>query len=134
MVSNSNPEIRNEAVVALEQLAEPRSLKVLTKQRSVEKDDAVQASLIRAIASVGRGNRTAETLVLKVAGKDKKDFLRIHALIGLVYVENREKVNALLAKNLTCPARKQAALIITHTSYILDYVYADKAHIMLDGA
>jgi Fe-S cluster assembly ATP-binding protein len=44
-----------------------------------------------------------------------------------------QMVNTLLARNSTCPARRQAALIITHTSYILDYVYADKAHIMLDG-
>jgi Fe-S cluster assembly ATP-binding protein len=41
--------------------------------------------------------------------------------------------NTLLARSPTCPAQRQAALIITHTSYILDYVYVDKAHIMLDG-
>jgi Fe-S cluster assembly ATP-binding protein len=44
-----------------------------------------------------------------------------------------QMVNTLLSRNPACSAQRQAALIITHTSYILDYVYADKAHIMLDG-
>jgi len=42
-------------------------------------------------------------------------------------------VNALLSKEGTRPVRRKAGLIITHTSYILDHVHADKAHIMLDG-
>ena len=44
-----------------------------------------------------------------------------------------EMVNALLAKDPHRPAKRRTALIITHTNQILDYVPADKAHIMLDG-
>lgn len=44
-----------------------------------------------------------------------------------------QMVNALLAKTPGCPAKRGAALLITHTGHILDYVYADKAHIMLAG-
>jgi Fe-S cluster assembly ATP-binding protein len=29
--------------------------------------------------------------------------------------------------------KRRASLIITHTGHILDYVHADKAHIVLDG-
>jgi Fe-S cluster assembly ATP-binding protein len=32
-----------------------------------------------------------------------------------------------------CPAKRRAGLIITHTGHILDYVQADKTHIMLNG-
>ncbi|MCK4579895.1 MAG: ABC transporter ATP-binding protein [Dehalococcoidia bacterium] len=42
-------------------------------------------------------------------------------------------VNALLSKEPARPARRRTGLIITHTGHILDYVHADKAHIMLDG-
>ena len=42
-------------------------------------------------------------------------------------------VNTLFSVNSDCPARRRAGLIITHTGHILNYVEADKAHIMLDG-
>jgi len=44
-----------------------------------------------------------------------------------------DMVNALLSKEPDRPAHRRAGLIITHTGRILDYVHADKAHIMLDG-
>ena len=43
-------------------------------------------------------------------------------------------VNTLLSKEPARPAKRRAGLIITHTGHILDYVHADKAHIMLDGS
>ncbi|HHH82963.1 MAG TPA: ABC transporter ATP-binding protein, partial [Chloroflexi bacterium] len=42
-------------------------------------------------------------------------------------------VNALLSEEPDRPAKRRAGLIITHTGNILDYVHADKAHVMLDG-
>jgi Fe-S cluster assembly ATP-binding protein len=42
-------------------------------------------------------------------------------------------VNALLSKEHARPVHRKAGLIVTHTGSILDYVYTDKAHIMLDG-
>ena len=44
-----------------------------------------------------------------------------------------DMVNALLSEEPARPARRRTGLIITHTGHILDYVHADKAHIMLDG-
>lgn len=44
-----------------------------------------------------------------------------------------EMINTLFAQPAVCPARRRAGLIITHTGHILDYVQADKAHIMLNG-
>jgi len=42
-------------------------------------------------------------------------------------------INTLFAKDLARPARRRAGLIITHTGHILNYVHADKAHIMMNG-
>jgi Fe-S cluster assembly ATP-binding protein len=44
-----------------------------------------------------------------------------------------DMVNALFSKDPTRPAKRRAGLIITHTGHILNYIHADKAHIMLDG-
>ncbi len=44
-----------------------------------------------------------------------------------------DMVNALLSREAGRPVQRRAGLIITHTGQILDYVHADKAHIMLDG-
>jgi len=44
-----------------------------------------------------------------------------------------EMVNRLFSRDPTRPAKRRAGLIITHTGHILNYVQADKAHIMLDG-
>ena len=52
-------------------------------------------------------------------------------LEALVLVGNM--VNALLSEEPDRPAKRRAGVIITHTGQILDYVHADKAHIMLDG-
>lgn len=42
-------------------------------------------------------------------------------------------LNKLFSLDSACSVRRKAGLIITHTGHILDYVDADKAHIMLAG-
>jgi len=42
-------------------------------------------------------------------------------------------VNAILTEDPAHPARRKTGLVITHTGQILDYVQADKAHILIDG-
>lgn len=42
-------------------------------------------------------------------------------------------VNAILTEDPAHPARRKTGLIITHTGQILDYVQADKAHILMNG-
>jgi Fe-S cluster assembly ATP-binding protein len=44
-----------------------------------------------------------------------------------------EMVNRLFSKDPTRPVKRRAGLIITHTGQILDYVEADKAHVMMKG-
>jgi len=99
-VSHEKIEVRNEAVVALEQLADPKALKALKKQKTSEKDVKVKANIIRAIASTGRGNKSAESTVLKTAEREKKTLVRISGIVGLVYLEDRKTVNEVLIKSL----------------------------------
>ena len=42
-------------------------------------------------------------------------------------------VNRLFTADTTCPTRRSAGLVITHTGHILNYVETDKAHIMMGG-
>ena len=43
-------------------------------------------------------------------------------------------VNRLFTADATCPTRRSAGLVITHTGHILNYIETDKAHIMMGGA
>ncbi|MCD6171475.1 MAG: ABC transporter ATP-binding protein [Thermoplasmata archaeon] len=42
-------------------------------------------------------------------------------------------INELLEKNKRIVERKRSAVIITHTGYILDFIDANLAHVMMDG-
>jgi Fe-S cluster assembly ATP-binding protein len=42
-------------------------------------------------------------------------------------------INTLFSRDPARPVKRRTGLIITHTAHILDYVHADKAHVMLDG-
>jgi Fe-S cluster assembly ATP-binding protein len=53
------------------------------------------------------------------------DLVNIH-LVGRV-------INELLEKDKAVTQRATAGLIVTHSGYILDYVNADRAYVMLDG-
>jgi len=49
-----------------------------------------------------------------------------------IYIISRV-INELLEKNKKIKERKKSAIIITHTGYILDFIEAKVAHIMMDG-
>jgi Fe-S cluster assembly ATP-binding protein len=44
-----------------------------------------------------------------------------------------QAINDLLGKEKAAAKREKAGLIVTHSGYILDYVNADRAYVMLDG-
>lgn len=54
------------------------------------------------------------------------DLVNIH-LVG-------QAINELLEKNKAAAQRGKGGLIVTHSGYILDYVNADRAYVMLDGS
>ena len=66
------------------------------------------------------------------------DFIMLDEPESGVDVENIKILGrvvwSLLEKNLRIKeGRKKSGLIITHTGYILDYIEADKGHVILDG-
>ncbi|MBI4878221.1 MAG: HEAT repeat domain-containing protein [Planctomycetes bacterium] len=93
-------EVRREAAVALEQLAEPKSLGALTKQWKKEKEVDAQKELIRAIAAVGCAEQKAIKLATDQARKADEQVLRVNALIGCAALEDRETVLPLLRDSL----------------------------------
>jgi len=42
-------------------------------------------------------------------------------------------INTLFSRDPARPVKRKAGLVITHTGHILNYVHADKAHVMLGG-
>lgn len=56
------------------------------------------------------------------SGVDLENIVLISSVIG-----------ELLEKNKPIIKRKKSAIVITHTGYILDYLHADKGHVMLNG-
>jgi len=63
-----------------------------------------------------------EHLPREISGVDLENIVLISSVIG-----------ELLEKNKPIIKRKKSAIVITHTGYILDYLHADKGHVMLNG-
>jgi HEAT repeat protein len=93
-VTDERDDVRAEALVALEQLANVKSLPSLMKAWKKEGAAAVRRELIRAIASCGRADAAASKLVLELAAGDDDQGLRTAALLGTVHLEDRPKARA----------------------------------------
>lgn len=89
-------DVRAEAAVALEQLADPKSLSDLTKAFKREKEDVVKRELLRAIASTGRADKKTATTLSEQFAKAKDVATRCAALIGAGHLEDAKAARALL--------------------------------------
>jgi Fe-S cluster assembly ATP-binding protein len=78
--------------------------------------------------------KRSEVLQLMV---QKPDFVMLDEPESGVDLENISLIGAAIGKLLEKEAhiirRKKSGLVITHTGYILDYLDADKGHVMCDG-
>lgn len=78
--------------------------------------------------------KRSEVLQLMI---QKPDFVMLDEPESGVDIENisliGNAIGGLLEKNRHINVRKKSGLIITHTGYILDYIDADKGHVMCDG-
>ena len=99
-IDNSNDSMRDEAIVALEQLAAPESLKELRSALSKSRETAVTKNLLRAYAAAGYADKRVKREVLKRAKKDKDGVVRRNAIVSLGYLEPDEDVTALLGSLL----------------------------------
>lgn len=91
-VGSGVPSTRNEAIVALEQLGDPESLKVLLKLLKKEKDEALAKNLLRAVGACARGDKKARAALLSASEDTRRPLARRNALIALGWCEADEDV------------------------------------------
>lgn len=95
-LEDARVEVRAEAAVALEQLADPKTLGDVTKAFKREKDDAIRRELLRALASTGRADKKTATTLSEQFAKAKDEATRCAALIGAAVLEDAKAARALL--------------------------------------
>jgi len=97
-ISSGEEVLRREAVVALEQLAAPESLRAIRSALKKEKDPAIKKNLYRALGAVGAADKGARKLLLKQAKDQRSDLWRLNSIIALGYLAQDESVDELLAE------------------------------------
>lgn len=92
----SEDRIRLEGIVALEQLAAPESLRLVTKLMKKEKTQSYMKDWYRTLGSVGAADSRAKKTLLKATGSEKNRIPRINAIFALGYLVESEDVTAKL--------------------------------------
>jgi hypothetical protein len=95
-LDDRDDETRRITVIAVEQLADPKSLAVLRKLVKKEKNELIAGRFFRAIAACGPDNRAAITAVGGAVKKNKSAVTRAHAVVGAGKLEDRKAVTQLL--------------------------------------
>lgn len=112
-IGDSKDEIRNEAAVALEQLAAPKSYRSIATALRKEKVVEVEKNLLRALGATGAEEKSARSTLLKVARKDREVLLRVNAIVSLGYLLRDEDVVEFLTETFQRgESREQAAAAI----------------------
>jgi hypothetical protein len=99
-IDDSILEVRAEAVVALEMLAAPDSLRTLQSALKKEKDDTVYKNLLRAMGTAGAIDNKAHSALLKAVAKEKDEIIRRNATLALGSLAQSPDVDELLAEIL----------------------------------
>jgi HEAT repeat protein len=112
-LDHDDEKLRNEAAVALEQLAAPESAKAIASALSKEKSAAVRKDLARALGSAGAGDDKARKALLKCAGSDKDELVRRNAVVALGWLVPGSDVHKALGDSLSAaePGRRSAAAL-----------------------
>ncbi|MCP3914287.1 MAG: hypothetical protein GY711_01890 [bacterium] len=94
--TSDDDRLRRESIAALEQLGSPDSVKGLRSALAKAKDPAIEADLIRALASAGATDKRTHKAVVKLATKDKDVTVRVGAVLGLGHLTQSDDVRELL--------------------------------------
>ena len=114
-LSDDSEDTRKAAVIALEQLANKRSLAPLRKHAKKEEDQSVEGRFYRAMASCAPTHRGTIQTIEKVVEKSKLETVRAHAVVAAGILEDREAVTELLRHALqddSSLVRSVAAFVI----------------------
>jgi len=101
--------MRHESAVALEQLAAPESLKAV--QNALFKEDHVEIKKdwIRALAAAGATDAKVRKDLLKRAGSEKDELLRVNTIVALGSLAPDEEVATALTKTLESGSANEKA-------------------------
>ena len=113
-IDDSLLEVRTEAVVALEMLAAPESVRAIQSAIRKEKEPSVLKNLYRALGTAGAVDKKATNTLLKTAEKDKDELMRRNALLALGSVTRSDKIDDLLRETMAdeeLDVRERAAAV-----------------------
>jgi len=99
-IDDSLLEVRAEAVVALEMLAAPESLKALRSALKKEKDPGVYKNILRALGTAGATDKKTVSRLIKAWDKEKEEIARRNAVLALGSLTKSDKVDQLLREIL----------------------------------
>ncbi|MDP6409638.1 MAG: HEAT repeat domain-containing protein [Planctomycetota bacterium] len=97
---HGDPRVRSEVAVALEQLAAPRSYKLVKRALGKEKDPSVERCWLRALGAAGHAESGARKVLLKAAASDDGEVLRWNAILALGHLAGHEDVREFLVAAL----------------------------------
>jgi len=115
---NDNPDLRHEAIVALEQLGALEALKAISSRIRRADDQRDHKNLLRALGTSGGDDKGARKALLKQAGRKKPPLLRTNAILALGWLTPHEDITAFLAETLADeedPDRAAAVLAMAVT-------------------
>ncbi len=95
-ISSGEDVLRKDAVVALEQLAAPESLKVIRSAVKKEKDPMIRKNLYRALGTAGNADKGVRKILLKEATDKRNELWRLNSIIALGFLAPDEDVDELL--------------------------------------
>lgn len=99
-IKDRDPQVRNAAAIALEQIAAPKSARVIVGAMKKEKDPKLKKNWIRALGTAGAQDKNARKVLLKIAEGDKDPLLQINAMIALAGHLGDEKVKTFMESAL----------------------------------
>jgi uncharacterized membrane protein YgcG len=110
-LTNSDPNLRSAAAVALEQLGSPEALKDLQAALTEEKDPDVKKRLVRALGSCGASEGRIQTLLQRQLKSEKNPSNRAAVIVALGYAQENPANDSFLEGLLAgaAPLDAQAA-------------------------
>ena len=100
VLSSGEATLRAQAVVTLEELAAPESLKAIASTLRKEKDPRIKKNLLRALGAVGGDDKKARKTLLKQAGDRRDELLRHNAILALGSLAPSEEVREFLVETV----------------------------------
>lgn len=99
-ISAGEDSLRKEAIVALEQIAAPESIKQIRAAVGKEKDPAIRKNLFRALGTAGSTDSNARKMLLKQAKDKRNDLWRANSLLALGFLAPEDDVHEFLTEAL----------------------------------